>query len=51
VDFSADHTCNAIGAYGGRLQSENLTPNIDSFPGRSPNQKQRRPRFYSRLNN
>ncbi len=29
--FSDDHACNAIGAYGGRLQSENLTPNIDSI--------------------
>jgi len=29
--FSDDHACNAIGAYGGRLQPENLTPNIDSL--------------------
>ena len=29
--FSDDHACNAIGAYGGRLQAENLTPNIDSI--------------------
>lgn len=29
--FSDDHACNAIGAYGGRLESENLTPNIDSI--------------------
>ncbi|MFT7640393.1 MAG: arylsulfatase A-like enzyme [Pirellulaceae bacterium] len=27
--FSDDHAVNAIGAYGGRLEKENLTPNID----------------------
>jgi arylsulfatase A-like enzyme len=29
--FSDDHAYQAIGAYGGRLQPENLTPNIDSL--------------------
>ena len=29
--FSNDHAYQAIGAYGGRLQNENLTPNIDSL--------------------
>jgi arylsulfatase A-like enzyme len=29
--FSDDHTVNANGAYGGRLQKEKLTPNIDSL--------------------
>ena len=29
--FSDDHACSAIGAYGGRLKDENLTPNIDSL--------------------
>jgi len=29
--FSDDHACSAIGAYGGRLEAENLTPNIDSL--------------------
>ena len=29
--FSDDHAYQAIGAYGGRLQKENLTPNIDSL--------------------
>ncbi len=29
--FSDDHAYQAIGAYGGRLEKENLTPNIDSL--------------------
>jgi arylsulfatase A-like enzyme len=29
--FSDDHAYQAIGAYGGRLEKENLTPNIDSI--------------------
>ncbi|MBT3194820.1 MAG: sulfatase-like hydrolase/transferase, partial [Verrucomicrobia bacterium] len=29
--FSDDHAYQAIGAYGGRFQDENLTPNIDSL--------------------
>ena len=29
--FSDDHAFQAIGAYGGRLQSSNLTPNLDSI--------------------
>ena len=29
--FSDDHACQAIGAYGGRLEKENLTPNLDSL--------------------
>ena len=29
--FSDDHAVQAIGAYGGRLKKENLTPNIDSL--------------------
>ena len=29
--FSDDHAYQAIGAYGGRLEQENLTPNIDSI--------------------
>jgi arylsulfatase A-like enzyme len=29
--FSDDHAYQAIGAYGGRLQPENLTPNIDTL--------------------
>jgi len=29
--FSDDHAVNAIGAYGGRLKEENLTPNIDTL--------------------
>ncbi len=31
--FSDDHAYQAIGAYGGRLEAENLTPNIDRIAG------------------